>query len=102
VIEFRKIFHDDPLLAGMLAALVGGALRGLHCRPEQFTWYVFLFRVLAAGFVGILAGFLMSYTDLNPRLEAAIIGASGYAAIDLLDYIPRLLKETLRDKVKRL
>lgn len=100
--RFRRILEESPLLVGILLAFVGGMVRGMGRRPENFTLWGFLYRVAAAAFVGLLMGLVMSYTKYDPKIEAAIIGASGYAAIDLLEYFPALVKERMKRRIDRL
>lgn len=95
--RLRKVLEESPLVVGVLLALFGGTVRGMGKRREHFTVWGFLYRVGAAAFVGLLMGLVMSYTRYDPKIEAAIIGGSGYAAIDLLEYLPTLIK----DKIKR-
>ena len=69
-------------------------------KEKKWPFYLAMIYVVAAGFVGVLAGLVMNYTKYDPKLEAAIIGTSGYAAIDLLDYLPRILKEKISKHVR--
>lgn len=98
--RLRRLVEDSPILFGFLIAFWGGVVRGMRCKRDDFTWWGFLYRVMAAGFVGVLAGLVMSYTAYPPKIEAAFIGACGYAAIDLLDYLPRVLKEKIQKHIK--
>lgn len=58
-----KSYLTDPLIIGILIAFWGGVTKGISCRREDFTWYGFLFRVVAAGFVGVLTGLVMKHID---------------------------------------
>ena len=100
--RFRRLLEENPVIVGILLAFIGGVVRGMGRRRENFTLWGFLYRVIAAAFVGLLMGLVMSYTKYDPKIEAAIIGASGYAAIDLLEYFPTLVKERLKRPLDRL
>ena len=82
--ERLKQILTDPLFIGVLLAFYGGTVRGMKCKRGEFTWWCFLFRVAASGFVGIVTGLVMQNTDYPPWIETAIIGISGYAAVDVL------------------
>ena len=100
--RLRRVLEESPLLVGVLMAMFGGVVRGMGKRRENFTLWGFAYRVAAAAFVGFLMWFVMSYTTYDPRIEAAIIGGSGYAAIDLLEYLPTLIKEGIRKGVEKM
>ncbi len=100
--RLRRVLEDSPLIVGVLVAFFGGMVRGMGRRREDFTMWGFLYRVAAAAFVGLLMGLVMSYTQYDPKIEAAIIGGSGYAAIDLLEYLPALMKDRVKKKVDKL
>ena len=97
-----SLLDESPLILGFLIAFWGGVVRGMRCKRKDFTWWGFFYRVLAAGFVGVLAGLVMSYTQHPPKIEAAFIGACGYAAIDLLDYLPKIMKEKIKNRIEKL
>lgn len=82
--ERLKQIFENPIFLGVLLAFYGGVVRGMKCKREEFTWWGFLFRVIASGFVGVLTGLVMQHTDYPTWIETAIIGISGYTAVDIL------------------
>ena len=98
--SIKKMFEDDPLLTGFFLACLGGIVRGIRCRSSEFTAIGFSYRVLSAGFVGILTSLMMTHTEWSPQIEAAFIGACGYAAVDILQDVPVMIKECIRKRFK--
>jgi len=99
--RWRRAIEESPVYLGVILAILGGMVRGMGRKREHFTLWGFLYRVAAAAFVGLLMGLVMSYTKYDPKIEAAIIGASGYAAIELLEYFPSMVKEKFKQRVNR-
>lgn len=93
--SLKRLFEEDPLLISFFLACLGGIVRGMRCRASEFTAFGFAYRVIAAGFVGILAGLVLANAQMNPQVEAALIGACGYSAVDLLQDVPRIIKDKL-------
>ena len=90
----KKILAEltDFIELGLVLGFLGGLGRALHYEKDNFTWLCFFYRVISATFVSILVGLAMMHLDYPPALEAAIIGASGYAAVDLLRAVPGVVK----------
>lgn len=99
--SLKQLFEDDPLLISFFLACLGGIVRGLRCRASEFTVFGFAYRVIAAGFVGILAAMILANTEINPQVEAALIGACGYSAVDLLQDVPTMIKEGIKKKIDK-
>lgn len=99
--RFKQIVNE-PLILGLLLAFWGGIVRSIKCKREEFTFWGFLFRVSAAGFVSILTGLVLQHADYPVWIEAAIIGISGYSAPDILPILSDGFKSavTLLKKIK--
>ena len=87
-----KRLLNEWIVSGLIIGLLGGIARAMHCLEHEFSWMRFAYRVIAASFVSAIAGLIMAHMDYPPTLEAAIIGASGYAAVDILQCVPDVVK----------
>ena len=90
----KKILHElnEFIILGLIIGLLGGFGRAIHCDEDDFSWLRFCYRITSAAFVSVMAGLIMAHTDYPPTLEAAMIGASGYAAVDILKAVPGVVK----------
>ena len=83
---------NEFIIMGLIIGLLGGFGRAIHCDEDDFSWLCFCYRITSAAFVSMMAGLIMTHTDYSPMLEAAIIGGSGYAAVDILKAVPEVVK----------
>ena len=90
----KKILNElnEFIFLGLLIGLLGGLGRAIHCDEDNFSWLRFCYRIISAAFVSVMAGLIMTHTDYPPMIEAAIIGGSGYAAVDILKAVPGVVK----------
>lgn len=87
-----KRLLNEWIVLGFMASFVGGIARAIHCDIYNFSWLCFCYRVTAAAFVSMIVGFIMVHMGYPPAIEAAIIGSSGYAAVDILKCVPVVVK----------
>ena len=66
-------------------ASFGGAVHELNRPRKSFSWWGLMRRVVTAAFVGCLAHWTMSYYDVHEKIQFAVVGGCGYAAVDLLE-----------------
>lgn len=84
---------NEFIILGFVIGILGGFARAIHCDRDNFSWLCFLYRITSAAFVSVIASLLMTHTEYPPVLEAAIIGASGYASVDILRAVPGVVKK---------
>lgn len=96
----------DPFIGTIIIALWGGMVRGFNCKREEFRWTTFFFRVFSAGFVGAVVGLLLKDSEHSRWVQFAVVGISGFAAVDILPILSTAIKEGFeavkRARVKRL
>ena len=88
----EEIPHEvkDGLVASVLGGLAMTARLLLSTEPVTLGWVVR--RVLAAAITAALVGYGIQDHIHTPGLRMAVVGASGYAAPECLDYLMRYIK----------
>lgn len=91
----RKVLAElnEFIILGLFIGLFGGLGRALHCDRDKFSWICFFYRIISASFVSVIASLLMMHMDYPPLIESVIIGASGYASVDILRAVPGVVKK---------
>ena len=80
----------DGVIASILGGLAMTARLLLSTEPVSLGWVVR--RVLAAAITAALVGYGIADHIESPGLKMAVIGATGYAAPECLDYLMRYIK----------
>ena len=80
----------DGVIASILGGLAMTARLLLSTEPVSVGWVVR--RVLAAAITAALVGYGIQDHIESPGLKMAVIGATGYAAPECLDYLMRYIK----------
>jgi len=80
----------DGIVAGVLGGLAMVARLLLSTEPVSFGWVVR--RVMAAAITAALVGYGIQDHIQSPGLRMAVVGASGYAAPECLDYVLKYVK----------
>ena len=80
----------DGVVAGVLGGLAMVARLLLSTEPVSPGWVVR--RVLAAAITAALVGYGIQDHISSPGLRMGVVGASGYAAPECLDYLMRYIK----------
>jgi hypothetical protein len=80
----------DGLVASVLGGLAMTARLLLSTEPVTVGWVIR--RVLAAAITAALVGYGIQDHIQSPGLRMAVVGASGYAAPECLDYLMRYIK----------
>ena len=80
----------DGVIASILGGLAMTARLLLSTEPVSLGWVVR--RVLAAAITAALVGYGIQDHIESPGLKMAVIGATGYAAPECLDYLMRYIK----------
>jgi len=80
----------DGVIASILGGLAMTARLLLSTEPVSLGWVVR--RVLAAAITAALVGYAITDHIESPGLRMAVVGASGYAAPECLDYLMRWIK----------
>jgi hypothetical protein len=80
----------DGLVSSVLGGLAMTARLLLSTEPVTFGWVVR--RVIAAAITASLVGYGIQDHISSPGLRMAVVGASGYAAPECLDYLLRYVK----------
>jgi hypothetical protein len=80
----------DGVVASVLGGLAMTARLLLSTEPVSFGWVVR--RVLAAAITAAMVGYGIQEHISSPGLRMAVVGASGYAAPECLDYLMRYIK----------
>lgn len=99
--RFSKLLHD-PILYGVFVAFFGGLVAGIESSRDGFTWCNFFFRLFSAGFVGMVVGLLLKHIDQPIYIETAIIGISGYCAVDVLPAFKGAMRHAIKEFKKRM
>ena len=88
----EEVPHEvkDGLVASVLGGLAMTARLLLSTEPVTFGWVVR--RVIAAAITASLVGYGIQDHISSPGLRMAVVGASGYAAPECLDYLMRYIK----------
>ena len=81
----------DGVIASILGGLAMTARLLLSTEPVSVGWVVR--RVLAAAITAALVGYAITDHIQSPGLRMAVVGASGYAAPECLDFLMRWIKE---------
>jgi phage shock protein PspC (stress-responsive transcriptional regulator) len=80
----------DGVVAGVLGGLAMVARLLLSTEPVSIGWVIR--RVLAAAITAALVGYCIQDHIQNSGLKMGVVGASGYAAPECLDYLMRYIK----------
>ena len=80
----------DGVISSILGGLAMTARLLLSTEPVSLGWVVR--RVLAAAITAALVGYGIQDHIESPGLKMAVIGATGYAAPECLDYLMRYIK----------
>ena len=80
----------DGLVASILGGLAMTARLLLSTEPVTPGWV--LRRVCAAAITAALVGFAIQEHIASPGLRMGVIGAAGYAAPEVMDYVLKYLK----------
>ena len=80
----------DGLVASILGGLAMTARLLLSTEPVSLGWVVR--RVLAAAITAALVGYAITDHIESPGLRMGVVGATGYAAPECLDYLMRYIK----------
>ena len=80
----------DGVVAGVLGGLAMVARLLLSTEPVSLGWVIR--RVLAAAITAALVGYCIQDHIQNAGLRMGVVGASGYAAPECLDYLMRYIK----------
>jgi hypothetical protein len=80
----------DGVIASILGGLAMTARLLLSTEPVSLGWVVR--RVLAAAITAALVGYAITDHIESPGLRMGVVGATGYAAPECLDYLMRWIK----------
>jgi hypothetical protein len=80
----------DGVIASILGGLAMTARLLLSQEPVSVGWVIR--RVLAAAITAALVGYAIADHIESPGLKMGVVGASGYAAPECLDYLMRYIK----------
>lgn len=80
----------DGLVASILGGLAMTARLLLSTEPVSIGWVVR--RVTAAAIVAAVVGYGIQDHIASPGLRMAVVGAAGYAAPEVLDYLLKYIK----------
>ena len=80
----------DGVIASILGGLAMTARLLLSTEPVSVGWVVR--RVLAAAITAALVGYAIADHIESPGLRMGVVGATGYAAPECLDYLMRYIK----------
>jgi len=80
----------DGVIASILGGLAMTARLLLSTEPVSLGWVVR--RVLAAAITAALVGYAITDHIESPGLRMGVVGATGYAAPECLDYLMRYIK----------
>jgi hypothetical protein len=80
----------DGLVASILGGLAMTARLLLSTEPVTVGWVIR--RVCAAAITAALVGFAIQEHIASPGLRMGVIGAAGYAAPEVMDYVLKYLK----------
>jgi hypothetical protein len=80
----------DGVVAGVLGGLAMVARLLLSTEPVSPGWVIR--RVLAAAITAALVGYAIQEHIQSPGLRMGVVGASGYAAPECLDYLMKYIK----------
>jgi hypothetical protein len=80
----------DGLVASILGGLAMTARLLLSTEPVSIGWVVR--RVTAAAIVAAVVGYGIQEHISSPGLRMAVVGAAGYAAPEVLDYLLKYIK----------
>ena len=88
----EEIPHEvkDGIVASVLGGLAMTARLLLSTEPVSPGWVVR--RVLAAAITAALVGYAIQDHIQSPGLRMGVVGATGYAAPECLDYLMRYIK----------
>lgn len=88
--EQTQAIVKDGLIASILGGLAMTARLLLSTEPVSIGWVVR--RVLAAAIVAAVVGYGIQDHISSPGLRMGVVGACGYAAPEILDYLMKYIK----------
>lgn len=89
----------DGVVAGVLGGLAMVARLLLSTEPVSAGWVIR--RVLAAAITAALVGYAIQEHIQSPGLRMGVVGASGYAAPECLDYLMKYIKAKGQSEVAK-
>jgi hypothetical protein len=85
--------REEWLAIGL--AIVGGLVRAIGCKEDEFTVWGCCQRILSAIFIGVIAMLILRHGDMTESMKTAIAGGAGYAANDLLTALKPWVRKRL-------
>lgn len=106
--DFIALWIKD--LSAVVAGFLLGAFFGIlrygsefidrgEAAPKAFHWWVFLFKALLAGGVGILATFLCLEWKIGTYASGFLIAMSGWGGVETLNIFREMAYDTIRRKL---
>jgi hypothetical protein len=84
-----------PFAIASLAGLVSYLQRFLQDPPPPFRWFQAFVKVLTAGFVGLLTGWLLSGWNVPQTFVWFAMGVAGYGGGETIVFFQEVLKDTV-------
>lgn len=88
--ESTQSLVKDGLVASILGGLAATARLLLSTEPVSIGWVIR--RVSAAAITASIVGYGLQDHIASPGLRMAVVGACGYSAPELLDYLSKYIK----------
>jgi hypothetical protein len=88
--EATQSLVKDGLVASILGGLAMTARLLLSTEPVSVGWV--LRRITAAAITAALVGYAITDHISSPGLRMGVVGAAGYAAPEVMDYVLKYLK----------
>jgi len=88
--EATQSLVKDGLVASILGGLAMTARLLLSTEPVSIGWV--LRRITAAAITAALVGYAITDHISSPGLRMGVVGAAGYAAPEVMDYVLKYLK----------
>jgi hypothetical protein len=88
--ESTESLVKDGLVASILGGLAMTARLLLSTEPVTVGWV--LRRITAAAITAALVGYAITDHIASPGLRMGVVGAAGYAAPEVMDYVLKYLK----------
>jgi hypothetical protein len=88
--EATQSLIKDGLVASILGGLAATARLLLSTEPVSIGWVIR--RVSAAAITACIVGYGIQDHIASPGLRMAVVGACGYSAPELLDYLSKYIK----------
>ena len=88
--ESTQSLVKDGLVASILGGLAATARLLLSTEPVSIGWVIR--RVSAAAITASIVGYGLQDHIASPGLRMAVVGAAGYAAPEVMDYVLKYIK----------